>query len=85
MVEDKEKKDKYRRDENLQLSKLWLTSFKDSISEKRKKRFLRRRFRNKLLNRKKREAFPRKNGKYNELFQDFGKESWSRDTTAWAK
>jgi hypothetical protein len=34
-----------------------------------------KRLKNKLIARKKKEAFPRKSGKYNELFQDFGKES----------
>lgn len=36
-------------------------------------------FKKRLNARKKNEAFPRKTGKYNELFQDFGKESGSRD------
>ncbi len=85
MVDDKEKKDKYGKDESLQLSKLWLMSFRDSISDKKKKKFIRKKFWNKLMNRKKREAFPRKGGKYNELFQDFGKESWVRDGTAGTK
>jgi hypothetical protein len=42
---------------------------------KRKLKFMR----NKLIARKKKEAFPRKSGKYNELFQDLAKESGNRD------
>jgi hypothetical protein len=37
------------------------------------------RMKKKLMERKRKEAFPRKWGKYNELFQDFGKESWAKD------
>lgn len=44
-----------------------------------KKRRLRKLIKKKLINRKRKEAFPRKGGKYNELFQDFGKESGTRD------
>jgi len=49
--------------------------------EKVKKRIKRRLkfMKNKLITRKRKEAFPRKSGKYNELFQDFAKESGSRD------
>ena len=55
-----------------------LTSVRNSIfyEEAEKKRKRRIKFiKKKLIERKKKEAFPRKSGKYNELFQDFGKES----------
>lgn len=62
-----------------------LSSFKyelqflyQSIIEKRvikKKERRKKRFMKKIIERKRKEAFPRKAGKYNELFQDFGKES----------
>ncbi len=47
--------------------------------ERKRKFFIRKRIMRKLTARKKNEAFPRKSGKYNELFQDLGKESWSRN------
>lgn len=88
MIDEREKKDKNEKDESLALSKLWLTSFGKSISEnerKKKKKFIRGKIMEKLKKRKQGEAFPRKNGKYNELFQDFGKESGSRDGTSGGK
>jgi len=78
-----EKKDK------LNEKKLDSESFKKELSylrisiysEKIKKRTRRRleRMKKRLIERKKKEAFPRKGGKYNELFQDLGKESWAKD------
>jgi hypothetical protein len=77
MVENYKNSLKYN-EKSIELSgnKLALFRMLLDIEEKKKKR--RRIFkfiRKKLIQRKRKEAFPRKNGKYNELFQDLGKES----------
>lgn len=84
-----EKKDK------LNEKKLDTESFKNELSylrisiysERIKKRTRRRleRMKKRLVERKKKEAFPRKGGKYNELFQDLSKESWTNDTKTTTK
>lgn len=53
--------------------------------KKKRKRRIRKFVQNKLKNRKRKEAFPRKSGKYNEIFQEFGKESGVHDnpTRTW--
>ena len=48
-------------------------------SERKRKNYIRKKIMKKLTARKRNEAFPRKSGKYNELFQDLGKESGARD------
>jgi hypothetical protein len=58
-----------------ELAILRISIYNEEIRLKRKKR-IRKFIRKKIVERKRKEAFPRKAGKYNELFQDFGKESW---------
>ena len=58
-----------------ELTILRISIYNEEIRLKRKKR-IRKFIRKKIVERKRKEAFPRKAGKYNELFQDFGKESW---------
>lgn len=50
-----------------------LTSLGSQMIDKKGK-ILRRKIRRKIVERKRKEAFPRKSGKYNELFKDIGKE-----------
>lgn len=76
-----EKKDKLnRKNKNLIIENLELLRI--SIYIEKIKKWTKRRLKyikNKLIARKRNEAFPRKSGKYNEFFQDFAKESGSRD------
>ena len=65
-----------------------LTSLRVSLEREKVKRKTKRRlkfFMKKLIRRKLKEAFPRKEGKYNELFQDKSKESWTNDSKATLK
>ena len=81
---NKEKKERlYDKNDSLELFRLEITYLRKTISDREIKILKKRlkRLKNKLIARKKKEAFPRKSGKYNELFQDFGKESWSRDNS----
>lgn len=74
-----EKKDKLNeKNKEMELFKDELTYLRISVYREKIKNRTRRRLKfmkKKLLERKRKEAFPRKDGKYNELFQDFGKES----------
>ena len=75
---NKEKKERlYDKNDSLELFRLEITYLRKTISDREIKILKKRlkRLKNKLIARKKKEAFPRKSGKYNELFQDFGKES----------
>ena len=81
MQKSKEGRDKFdEKNENIEifrreLATLRISIYNEEIRVKRKKR-IRKFIRKKIVERKRKEAFPRKAGKYNELFQDFGKESW---------
>lgn len=77
-----ERKDKLNDKNNvLEIFRIELIYLRRAIyeSERKKKNFIRKKIMKKLTARKRNEAFPRKSGKYNELFQDFGKESGAHD------
>ena len=77
---NKELKDNlYNKDAILESYKFELMSLRKMVYDKKKKKFIRKKILSKLTIRKRKEAFPRKGGKYNELFQDFGKESGVHD------
>ena len=73
-VSGESKEELYAQETNsLETVRSGLTSLGSQMIDK-KRRILRRRIRKKIVERKKREAFPRKGGKYNELFKDISKE-----------
>jgi len=78
----KEWKDKLNdKNDILEVFRIELIYLRKAVYEydRKRKNFIKRRIMKKLTARKRKEAFPRKGGKYNELFQDFGKESGVRD------
>ena len=76
----KEGRDKFNeKNENIEifrreLAALRISIYSEEIRLKRKKR-IRKFIRKKIIDRKKKEAFPLKGSNYNELFQDKAKES----------
>ncbi len=70
---------------NIEFFREEITSLRVSLEKQKVKRKTKRRlkiFIKKLMRRKLKEAFPRKEGKYNEIFQDKSKESWTNDNKA---
>ena len=70
-------KDKAMESYKYELKFLRISIIREKI--KRKKERVRKFVGKKIIERKRHEAFPRKGGNYNELFQDFGKESWTHN------